>query len=549
MRTLDVPDFTILAPPSSDPDKKETPNSFVSATQSRISDFFDQEAALAIARREAAQSETEVERKANLWYGLALDKCIKVGLGVDSSKFVVPDPWKPLGLDEHRYFAEVETPVVGVTRRACVENVVTGDRRLELPYNFVGPYLDEPTLYTCADRCSKGRPLIDFFQIAPQPKMRTVGNYDTWHILEGFLKKNFSRRCLTSKRFEATIGYRAFCGPHMSASFWNQFQTLGKDVFGPNGKPDDVFDFTYPLICKQRKVPLHLRGSVGHKDSLFHTLGRSQCLTTMGVNPVNGRWGNFEAKHCAVKQDRGVILHVLIVMGILKKWWKDLASSPCQNLLKALDCYLEEDDDDDDASASELDDEEEDKAPVAAGVAVKRVTLEQSRKEINALRSSRKNTLDFTAWFYSDLLSLSRLDAVSFGNSVMAEFFSIWLTKHKTLWGHSDFYIGLASGSLSVVIAESWRLMGDPTVLDELDLVPDPHGKPGNLENDKVVLGDLYHTLIGLTADLALYEHEFTHSPYGLAPRLLVRNNDRQMAEDRFQHLAFQYSRLYFFAS
>ena len=93
--------------------------------------------------------------------------------------------------------------------------------------------------------------------------------------------------------------------------------------------------------------------------------------------------------------------------------------------------YLEGDDDND-VSASELGDAEEDNAPVGTGVAVKRVTLEHSKKEINALRSSRKNTLYFTAWVYSDLLSIPRLDAVTLGNYRLAEFFSIWLANHKT---------------------------------------------------------------------------------------------------------------------
>ena len=71
----------------------------------------------------------------------------------------------------------------------------------------------------------------------------------------------------------------------------------------------------------------------------------------------------------------------------------------------------------------------------------------------------------------------------------------------------------------------------NPDVLEQLDLVP--MVGEGNQEfiSDTSICRLMFKAACGLTGDLILYQHEFSHSIYGVAPRLLSTDAD-ELSQD-----------------
>ena len=216
--TEEMPDYRETAPLPSDVTLRATAkDSIVEAATLKMKAFFDNPTEEASDTLAKLTSELQVERKANIYYGLAFDKSLQIGLGIETAMFAPKHKLKPLKLNEKRYKQNCESPVLGMQCRSCVVNSETGERRLEYPVETINGAIEEPTLYTSVDRCSMGRPLMDFLCLGLC--LRHVHQYDIWHILEGFLKKSYLRVGKHFARLEATVTYRVFSGPFKFCSF------------------------------------------------------------------------------------------------------------------------------------------------------------------------------------------------------------------------------------------------------------------------------------------------------------------------------------------
>ena len=117
------------------------------------------------AKKARNKTPEDVQRKANIHYGMALDKGFMAHLGVGLLHFLPMTRLLPLQDGESRYLVEVDTPV-GPQTKSCIENDQDGSRRIEHPLQYTDGLASwEPTLYFAADRCAVGRQLLDFFQV------------------------------------------------------------------------------------------------------------------------------------------------------------------------------------------------------------------------------------------------------------------------------------------------------------------------------------------------------------------------------------------------
>ena len=72
-------------------------------------------------------SEMLTERKANVFYGLCLDKGLQVGIGVSTSMFVPKTILLPLTQNEERVRKEFDSDVMGRCERSVILDIKTGE--------------------------------------------------------------------------------------------------------------------------------------------------------------------------------------------------------------------------------------------------------------------------------------------------------------------------------------------------------------------------------------------------------------------------------------
>ena len=176
-------------------------------TLMKMHSFFDKEAKENLKRKLQERADFDVQRKANLHFGLALEKQTTLATGIAFSKFIPKHRLRPLQEGEVRYFTVMDSPIDGQVRRSCLFDLATKKARVEYPKEFLDGKLYEPTIYFSADRCMAGRPVLELLTL---DVLRALVQYDPWHIFEGFLKKTYVRVGMYYKRLEANVAYRVF---------------------------------------------------------------------------------------------------------------------------------------------------------------------------------------------------------------------------------------------------------------------------------------------------------------------------------------------------
>ncbi|CAK0877019.1 unnamed protein product, partial [Prorocentrum cordatum] len=491
--------------------------------------FFDAEAKTKLTQELQDHPEFKQQRIANTEYGLALDKAMQVGIGCPTSRFMVKHPLQPLKQTEQRYLAMVDSPL-GRQQRSCIFDTLTKKARLELIHDISNGKVVQPTLYMCMDRCSVGRGMMDFFQVGTS--MRTVCHYDPWHIIEGFIKSAYVACGLHSRKLQAMVCYRAFSGPFHSCAFWNAFKSCATHFFKISKSDCPLYDICYPLICEDRGISMEQQIDPSFREKLWKLLPSSACFHRMGFQPVLGRWGNFESKHTAFNPDRSVILMILLHMGIQKGWWKDVQHSPLFKVLTDVGDVCDDDGLHDLAGGGDDADGPPDPPAPAGGLALAaKPKVKDSNAALQRVRQSRVNTLDFACWYLADIGGSREMDAATIAVGPLTELFHVHLTTHKTLWGHQEFFNGLSEGLLIDTIVKTWDLMRDPSTMRSLGLATFDRMGWTSLESDKKVAQVLFDCCVSVTANLGVYEFEFTHSLYGFCPRLLQTTDQATLKE------------------
>ena len=409
------------------------------------------------------------ERKANVYYGLALDKAMQAGIGLQTSMFLPHAVLAPLQPGERRFKDVVECEGAEPQTRSCIENTSSGAVRVEYPAIIKNGIEWEPTLYTAIDRCSVGKPLAEFLTYGLH--MRYLNQCDVWHILEGFIKKTYPRVGKYFKKQEALVAYRCFKGPYNSQSFWGQLRGSGIYFFAHFGPANEYYDVCFPIICQDRGVSMENRTAPGFKEWMWSTFPTCKFLTALNFIPAAGRWGEFEEKHQLSREDRGVILMILLKVGVDKGWWPSIDKSPMKHLLNDLvpDELL--------ASLAPIDPDlgASDAAPIVAAASSssaphKKMSVADANREVDAIRQTKANTLDFTTWYYAQREELEELDAQVEVISPLREFMREWMTIHRTLRGSREFFLGLSDGLLDKVVVDTWSKLATPSVLQKLGL-------------------------------------------------------------------------------
>ena len=81
-------------------------------------------------------------------------------------------------------------------------------------------------------------------------------------------------------------------------------------------------------------------------------------------------------------------------------------------------------------------------------------------------------------------------------------------------------FLGFSTGLLSDLISDVWLVLADAHKLATLGFASTQQYKPTDLKHEQSVAHHMLEAAISVTADIALYEFEWTHSIYGFAPRL-----------------------------
>ena len=178
------------------------------------------------------------------------------------------------------------------------------------------------------------------------------------------------------------------------------------------------------------------RTAPGFKEWMWSTFPTCKFLTALNFIPAAGRRGEFEEKHQLSRQDRGVILMILLKVGVDKGWWPSIDKSPMKHLLNDLvpDELL--------ASLAPIDPDlgASCAAPIVAAASSssaphRKMSVADANKEVDAFRQTKANTLDFTTWYYAQREELEELDAQVEVISPLREFMREWMTIHRALRG------------------------------------------------------------------------------------------------------------------
>ena len=202
-----------------------------------------------------------------------------------------------------------------------------------------------------------------------------------------------------------------------------------------------------------------MQADPNHKYLLWESLPTSACMKSMGFMMTLGRWTNYESKHDAVREDRGVILMVLLYMGLLKKWWPKIEDSPFYGIMiDNLELLAEEGGDvcEELAAVAEAAAEVVFVAAAPAPEPGEKANVKDSNEELKRIRATRHNTLDFSCCFFADLFGLRELDAIYWTHLPFVEEFRKELTNHKTLWGHSDLFLKLSGELFGQFVDDVW---------------------------------------------------------------------------------------------
>ena len=175
----------------------------------------------------------------------ALDAGLSIGTGgvLNLRSFVVERPPGRLAANEERYFVDANVMDaalghdLGCARRACIRNVVSGERRLEATWtgarNALHEILDQGSIGNPARKCL-------YYNRDGVCVRGTLGN-DPMHRRHSWFLCNIERTGAKAMRLETTIAITARRGPWKgSANFW-KIRATALNYFATRTKDDALF--------------------------------------------------------------------------------------------------------------------------------------------------------------------------------------------------------------------------------------------------------------------------------------------------------------------
>ena len=436
-----------------------------------------------------------------------------MGAGINFSSFKNAHMPGPLASNECRQYVQVgEFPDGSKIHRSIIRNLVTKEKRWELPDILVDGVPTETSLHTFIDRASIGAPFTQW--LYQGKKVEGSCNYDPWHIFASNFDCVFSA-CETSfAKREANIAYNVLHNPYHTQAALGQLKGCFADIHKQQKENNQVYQLVYPRICRNRGIPEAVMLDPSHEKVFWLELQRSGCVASPGELSKLGRWNQHHDKHALWRPHRSTVLIPMTTIGIRRKWYADISKSPVNGFFLEDYTHVDNDEEFGQGPGADADGAEEDGPLPAASSGDDPLRAPRGVKASNeALRKKRQshhNTVDFSAHIFGDDEKMRKLDVHWEVADPLVLRFKLGLTACKTTKGSFEYWLGIARGALSDDVDTAWAKLTDQAVLLKLDLLPSENQSPAKVKADadlcQLFLDALRHT----SRQFGMWEMEFT---------------------------------------
>ena len=459
------------------------------------------------------------ERRANKFFGNAVEKSFKVGTGHDFMECVPPRRCRPLTKFQTRYFIEtgaVYTFEDGSTfseRRACVEDTSTDTSFYEVPEVIIDGVCMNKEVHLNLDRGSIGRYWAMF--MLHEVGINGTGTDDSIHIMNGFLDDVVNQCGDHFTKKETVIAYNALHAPYGTATMWKNLEAHQQKFFaGPMDNPV-VFN-GYQLYCEGVGIPHRHRYTQEHLVEFWAECRRLPAFRQIGGSTRSGRWGQWNAKHHAMKPQREIMLMPLTSYGIQRHWWPSVQKSPLNShYASTFDnvdiAGAEGDDVDDDADV--YDEDEELVTEKRGGDDHETRAVRDSDESVRVKRGKMKNSLEFMTHVFANRLKMRRLDVHEGLQQEFVEEMWEFVRECKSSVGQLDKFQEWAGSTWLLRIAATWEKLVDPAFMNYIGLSQDGECSARKKAEDREICNLALEATRCLTWKFGIWQYEFSHGP------------------------------------
>lgn len=250
----------------------------------------------------------------------ALDKAL-VGIGLSLSYFVAQRPARLLQPGERRYFCQAaDLPLAlgsasGFASRSCVENIKSGERRLETSWHS-----DRRVLVECLDAGSIGMPCRHFLFAAGG--LRGWAMPDPPHVRYDHYKNALKRAGLTDAVHEGKIILGLSKGPWAGAAHHQTMKDAVANVSRTADEREELFNFLLPDMIND-----YFRGQpppqAFHQDfraDMWQLFIGCPIFERKGSREKASRWFDWQSLMEPMLQWLPMLRYILLRIGIEQGW-------------------------------------------------------------------------------------------------------------------------------------------------------------------------------------------------------------------------------------
>lgn len=153
---------------------------------------------------------------------------------------------------------------------------------------------------------------------------------DIWHRRDNNVKLAFSRAGLNSIKVEMTICLNGLQGPWSDNGNFGKVAACAEQYFKNNTFECPIFRAVYDWIALDRNQGKRLVGfgSEEHIRATWDELASCPIIVKKLDQVKLGRWHNWTLKMWRVSEHGSTLLLLLLVLGMMEKWYKDIYDSP-----------------------------------------------------------------------------------------------------------------------------------------------------------------------------------------------------------------------------
>lgn len=455
---------------------------------------------------EVVKNDKELNLVANKFFLLSFDKSLRKSIGHGLDYFTEDSERFELG--PHERFAVVDVPegerVDGTAPRRAVARDSRGDAkdRVLVRRRFVDGRLVRPSLHKAQDQGAIGWVASLFCDnflgvrstTTPDPYHRHYGN----DIKSGLITSGaWVIVC------EHTLLFNVRTAPWQAGGHFNLLSEAAATYFTTRSPSCPLFLMMYEHICNERNEAVVDRGTPAHFQKVWNDIKGLEVFRKKGTRVKLGRWGSWFRACRSWDGMRNGCLLVLLYMGVLRGWWRDLADMPLKGLGVADRSECDPVDGQapgeaassaggaapaaNNSSASSSSSSSAVAAPPApaagagqtaraktAGVistvpraGLERLSVKDSNAEVKKLRLAAKHHLALCGQVLGNDFSVAISKIVLEVCQPIVSWIDLMKTACATPWGSEEWHIDFAKGSMLKPFQESWSVFSNAALLEQ----------------------------------------------------------------------------------